>query len=101
DSRPIPGPARRHRTQRRSPHPHPERRQQRRPADPGRLALSLFRNQRRPDLRPRRQPWHAPEHSGRHRGALRTGPEPRGGTGGFGGASPGVRVCRAGDGRPV
>jgi urease subunit beta len=32
---------------------HAERHQQRRPADPGRLALSLLRNQRRAGVRPR------------------------------------------------
>ena len=53
-------------------------RQHRRPADPGRLALSFLRDQQRPELRPREGARHAARYRRRHRGAVRAGPGARG-----------------------
>ena len=53
-----------------APH-HADRRQHRRPSDPGRQSLSLRRNQPRTLVRPRRRTWPAAGYRGRHRGALR------------------------------
>ena len=50
-----------------------QRVEHRRPADPGRLALPLRRDERRARLRPRRGARPAARHPGRHRGALRAG----------------------------
>ena len=58
-----------------------QRRQHRRPADPGRLALSFLRNQSGAAIRPREGARHAARHRRRHRGAVRAGPEPRGAAG--------------------
>ena len=60
---------------------HARGRQHRRPADPGRLALSFLRDQRGAALRPRQGARHAARHSGRHRGALRARPDARGDAG--------------------
>ena len=54
---------------------HAEGRQHRRPADPGRLALPLLRDQRGAALRPRAGARLPPQHRRRHRGALRAGPD--------------------------
>ena len=56
-------------------------RQYRRPADPGRLALSFLRDQSGAEVRPQEGARHAARYRRRHRGALRAGPDPRGDAG--------------------
>ena len=66
---------RRDHAERRSAGDHARRRQHRRPADPGRLALPLLRDQRRRCASTAPRPAAAPRHPGRHRGALRARPD--------------------------
>ena len=91
--------ARRDRAQRRPRDRHAEGREQRRPADPGRLALPLLRDQRRARVRPRRGPRLPPQHPRRHRGALRAGPGAHGGTGRARRRARGVRLPGQGHGQ--
>ncbi len=56
---------------------HADRRQHRRPADPGRQPLPLRRNQSGAVVRPRRRARQAAGHRRRHRGALRARPDAR------------------------
>ena len=60
------------RDQRRAAGDHAARREHRRPAGPGRVALPLRRGQPGARVRPRRGPRHAPRRPRRHGGALRT-----------------------------
>src|SRR5262249_40189518 len=62
-------------------HRHTDGIQYRRSPGPGRLALSLLRDQPGAEVRPRHGARHAPRHSGRHGGAVRAPPDPRGGFG--------------------
>src|SRR2546428_7547199 len=71
DSRRILSRRRRRRGQCRPPHGGAGRRQHRRPADPGRLALPLLRGQPRAALRSRAGVRHAAQRARRHRRALR------------------------------
>jgi hypothetical protein len=73
----IPGefPGRRHRAQQGPQDGHAHGRQHRRPADPGRLALSFLRDQPGAEVRPQEGARHAARHRRRHRGALRARPD--------------------------
>ena len=75
------------------------RRQHRRPADPGRLALSLRRDQRRAGVRSRRGARLPAQHRRRHRGALRAGTDAHGRAGRARGRPHRLRLHRRGDGR--
>ena len=57
---------------------HADRRQHRRPADPGGQPLPFRRDQPGAVVRPRRRARQAARHRRRHRGALRAGPDARG-----------------------
>src|SRR5258706_4175018 len=76
---------RRDRNQRRPRDGHADRRQQRRPPDPGRLALPLLRDQRRARFRSRGSARLPPQHSCGNRSALRARPDAHRRTGGAGG----------------
>ena len=71
---------------------HAHRRQHRRPADPGRLALSFRRDQRGPAVRPRQGARPPPRHRRRHRRALRARPDARRAAGAVRRRPPGVRL---------
>src|SRR5581483_7435473 len=73
----------------------------RRPADPGRVALSFLRNQRGASFRARPGARLSTEHSGRHRGTVRTGPDAHRGTGRTGWREGGVRLPGQGDGETL
>ena len=73
-------------------------RQYRRPADPGRLALPLLRDQPGARVRSRAGARLPARHPGRHGGALRARPDPRGQARGLCRRAPRLRLQRPGDG---
>ncbi len=75
--------------------------QHRRPADPGRLALSFLRDQSGAQVRPRQGARLPARHSGRHRGALRARPEPHGAPRRHRRQARGLRLPPGGDGQGV
>ena len=77
------------------------RRQFRRPADPGRLALPFLRDQPGAEIRPQNRARHAARHRGRHRGAFRAGADARGHAGRARRQAHDLRFSRRRDGEAV
>ena len=75
--------------------------EQRRPADPGRFALSFLRDQPGAEVRPQEGARLQARHPRRHGGPLRTRPEPRGSSGGACRQARGPWLPAGGDGESV